>query len=241
MLSNTLSFPELLQDSLEKAAPTRPAPRPPCRSRRGAGSVAPSQPAGRGAAGFSGAAGMGRGPELGFLPSLTALPPPAAWEQMCCLCQPWQAPLSFHQCSAKPRAWLPQQPEPRPLLPLGLAPRAAAPVSLGMEAESSAHSACLAVTLPLFSLFLSLPPSRTGLFVGKFNADEQLGLRAGRPAARRRALLPRGGWTQACPGRAWAASLQQGAFAGSLFPATLRTPPAGLRTRGEMGNHRDGW
>lgn len=163
MLSNTLSFPELLRDSLEKAAPTRPAPRPPCRSRRGAGSVAPSQPAGRGAAGFSGAAGMGRGPELGFLPSLTALPPPAAWEQMCCLCQPWQAPLSFHQCSAKPRAWLPQQPEPRPLLPLGLAPRAAAPVSLGMEAESSAHSACLAVTLPLFSLFLSLPPSRRSL------------------------------------------------------------------------------
>lgn len=163
MLSNTLSFPELLQDSLEKAAPTRPAPRPPCRSRRGAGSVAPSQPAGRGAAGFSGAAGMGRGPELGFLPSLTALPPPAAWEQMCCLCQPWQAPLSFHQCSAKPRAWLPQQPEPRPLLPLGLALCAAAPVSLGMEAESSAHSACLAVTLPLFSLFLSLPPSRRSL------------------------------------------------------------------------------
>lgn len=205
--------------------------------------MAPSQAAGRGAAGFSGEAGgsvgMGRGPELGFLPSLSALPP-AAWEQMCCLCQPWQAPLSFHKCSAKPE---PGSRSNQSLVPSSPSawPRAAAPVSLGMEAESSAHSACLAVTLPL-----SLPPSlpQVSLLENsmQMNIWERWGCGPGAQravcpqhissAARRGALPPRGGRTRARLGCARAASLQQGAFAGPLFPATLRTPPAGLRTRG---------
>lgn len=64
---------------------------------------------------------------------------------------------------------------------LGVSSPQLGPVSLGMAAESSAHSACLPSNPPSLLLPSFLPPA--GLFVGKFKADEccgVLGLRARR-------------------------------------------------------------
>lgn len=136
----------------------------------------------------------------------------------------------------KTRARLLQQPEPRSLVPSSPSawPRTAAPVSLGMEAESSAHSACLPVTLPP-SVPPSFPPSL--LQVSLLENSMQMNtweLWAGCPArglsaARRRGaklLSPRGGQTRARLG----CSPPAGSFRHPSLPAVLHKPPAVLQT-----------